>query len=299
MKGARIFATTNPDSPYHWLKRDFLTDNPDVLSWKFILDDNPALTEFEKDYLIRQYRGLWFQRFIQGNWVQAEGAIYDYFDDRIHVIDFAPIYSSSYLVGVDYGTTNPCAFVMIGVDFSRNPNLWVEREYYFDSKVHQRQKTDAEYADDFIRFIDHTSIASIYIDPSAISFRLELKKRGVTNLFEARNEVLDGIREVSKMLNNGTLKICRSCKHLISEFQSYVWDPKSLKTGEDKPMKQNDHALDALRYAIYTSRIGDRRDGLTPHDLDQMHAEAMGIGPNLPEVFKSPNEYPSHHVPGF
>jgi len=299
MGGARIFGTTNPDSPYHWLKRDYLTDNPDVTSWQFTIEDNPALTDYEKEYLIRQYKGLWYQRFIEGKWVQAEGAIYDYFDEKLHVIDFAPSYSATYMVGIDYGTTNPCAFVLVGQDFNRNPNIWVEQEYYFDSKVNQRQKTDSEYADDLIRFIKDKAVSAIYIDPSAVSFRVELQRRGVINLLEAQNEVIDGIRDVSDLLNNGTLKICRSCKHLISEFQSYVWDPKCLKTGEDRPLKQHDHALDALRYVLYTSKIKQRRKGMSAQDVDDMHAEAFGLDQNLPSFFKDPREYPTVSIPGF
>lgn len=243
MGGARIFGTTNPDSPYHWLKRDYLTDNPDVKSWQFRLEDNPELTDFDREYLIRQYKGLWYQRFILGLWVQAEGAVYDFFDEKVHVIKHAPGYTNSYIIGVDYGTTNPCAFILIGIDFSRFPNVWVEDEYYFDSRVHQRQKTDSEYADDFRRFVGDRPIQAVYIDPSAVSFRLELQKRGQQNLYQAKNDVLDGIRFVGQYLGNGTLKVCQKCTNLLKEFASYVWDSNSFKSGEDKPLKQNDHCF--------------------------------------------------------
>lgn len=295
MGNARIFGTTNPDSPYHWLKRDYLTDNPDVASWQFVLEDNPHLPEYDRQYLIRQYRGLWYQRFIEGKWVQAEGAIYDFFEEKNHVIDFALSEATHYIVGVDYGTVNPCAFVLIGINFSRYPNLWVEDEYYFDSKIHQRQKTDAEYGQDFLHFIQNRKIEAIYIDPSAASFKLELQKIGVERLYEAENEVNDGIREVSKYLNQGTLKICRKCHHLIKEFQSYVWDPKSTKLGIDKPLKENDHALDALRYGIYSHFFGkDTGRGLSARELDRMHAEVYGGKEELPAPFRQPNfGYPS------
>lgn len=287
MRGAKIFATTNPDSPYHWLKRDYLTNNPDVKSWKFTLNDNPELTNEDREYLKRQYKGMWFQRFIEGKWVQAEGSVYDFFDEGLHIIDFAPTYSSSYIVGVDYGTTNPCSFVLIGHDPSKYPNFWVEAEYYYSSKTHQRQKTDSEYAEDLKNFIGQRPIKAIYLDPSAVSFRMELLKGGVMNLYEARNEVIDGIRFVSKLLNNGTLKICRSCKNLIQEFQSYVWDDKSLTKGVDKPKKENDHALDALRYALFTHLFGRDGQRLTAADIDRMESEArMGAAPNLPRFFQ-------------
>src|SRR5271157_119727 len=158
MNGGRIFATTNPDSPFHWLKRDFLTDNSDVKSWKFNLNDNPELTQDEKEYLCRQYKGMWYQRFIEGLWVQAQGAIYDFFDPKIHVIDHPPGQASYYIVGIDYGTTNPCSFVLIGVNKSKFPNMWVEDVYYYDSKLSQRQKTDSEYSADLKKFISGRNV---------------------------------------------------------------------------------------------------------------------------------------------
>ena len=286
MKGARIFATTNPDSPFHWLKKDYLTDNPDVRSWQFRLDDNPELTAEEKAYLHRQYKGLWYQRFIEGKWVQAQGAIYDFFDPKIHVIDFAPGRAEYYLAGIDYGTTNPCSFVLMGVNKSKYPNMWVEDLYYFDSKIAQRQKTDTEYAEDFAKFITGYPVKAIYIDPSAASFKLELARSGIQNLYEAQNEVIDGIRLVTKFLNNGTLKICRKCDALIREFQSYVWDPKCTKVGEDKPLKQNDHCLDSLRYIIFSHFFGKEQNRFTATDIDRMYNETMGTGMELPAPFR-------------
>jgi PBSX family phage terminase large subunit len=286
MRGARIFGTTNPDSPYHWLKKDYLEDNPDVKSWQFTLEDNPELTQDEKEYLRRQYKGIWYQRFIEGRWVVAEGAIYDFFDTQIHVIDQPPGNAEYYIVGIDYGTTNACSFVMVGINRSRFPNMWVEDVYYWDSKVKQRQKTDTEYADDLKRFIEGKAVKAIYIDPSAASFKLELSREGVSNLYEAENEVLDGIRLVSKFMSNGTLKICRHCEVLIKEIQGYVWDAKSAKTGVDKPLKDKDHACDSLRYCLYSHFFGKENSRMTPRELDKMYNEAMGNGNDLPAPFR-------------
>jgi PBSX family phage terminase large subunit len=283
MNEARIFATTNPDSPYHWLKRDFLDNNPDVYSWQFTLDDNPILKIEEKDYLKRQYKGIWYQRFIEGKWVQAEGAIYDFFDVSLHTLDYAHHNAEYYVVGVDYGTSNPCAFVLLGVNRSVYPNIWVEDEYYYNSREAQRQKTDSEYADDLKKFIRGRNVNAIYVDPSAASFKLELQRQGVQNLFDAVNDVIDGIRFVSDTLNNGTIKICRKAKNLIKEFQSYVWDAKSAVTGVDKPLKENDHALDALRYALYTHFFNKSQNKI---DWGKAYREAMEIGPELPRFFQ-------------
>lgn len=291
MGEARIFATTNPDSPFHWLKRDFIDDNPDVKAWHFQLDDNPELTNASKEYLRRQYQGLWYQRFIEGRWVQAEGAVYGFFNEKDHVLPFSPNTAEYFIVGVDYGTTNPCAFVLIGINRQKMPNMWIEDEYYYDSRVKQRQKTDSEYAEDLVKFVSNRPVKSIYIDPSAASFKLELSRAGLMNLYDAENEVIDGIRLVSTYLNNGTLKITKKCQHLIKEFQSYVWDPKSLKTGEDKPLKENDHALDALRYAMYTAFFGKAASYLKPEDIDRMQAEALGQQSNLPRFFQDPQTF--------
>lgn len=290
---AKTFGTTNPDSPYHWFKKNFIDSNPDVKSFQFLMDDNPFLTKDYKEFIRRQYKGLWYQRFIEGKWVQAEGAVYDFFDEKMHVIDFPLSTATSYIVGVDYGTTNPCSFVLIGINKNKYPNIWVEDEFYFNSRVTQRQKTDGEYASDLIEFIQGRPVTNIYIDPSAASFRAELVKCGVANLQDAENEVIDGIRFVSKLLCQGTFKICRKCKNLIQEFQSYVWDDNSIKRGEDKPKKENDHALDALRYALFSHFFLNEQGALTPKDLDRTYNEAMGIGPELPPFFQQPNL--NHH----
>jgi PBSX family phage terminase large subunit len=282
MGEAKIFATTNPDSPYHWLKRDYIDGNPDVKSWQFVLEDNPELTQEKIDYLKRQYKGLWYQRFIQGLWVQAEGAIYDFFDPSIHCIDFAPPMAEYYICGVDYGTTNPTAFTLIGVNRNIYPNMWVESIYYYDSRIKQRQKTDTEYADDLKKFLQGRHVKAVYIDPSAASFKLECQREGINNLFEAKNEVLDGIRQVAKYLNNGTLKICRCCDELIKEFQSYVWDPKCAMTGIDKPLKQSDHLLDSCRYAIYSHFFESDGKHMTSQELDKNYFDSMGYDPNNP-----------------
>jgi phage terminase large subunit len=167
--------------------------------------------------------------------------------------------------------------------------VWVEDEYYYDSKIHQRQKTDTEYADDLQKFIEGKPIRAIYIDPSAVSFRIELQKQGVTNLYEAENEVIDGIRFVNAMLNNGTLKICANCKNFIKEMQSYVWDAKCQKTGIDKPLKQNDHLMDSCRYALFTHLFNKPIDGgRGAKEIDYDYRRAMGWSPEMPGFFNIP-----------
>ena len=252
--GAMLFASTNPDSPFHWVKTDFI-DRQHELNCKvfsYSIDDNPSLTEQYKSDLKKEYKGLWYKRYIQGLWVQAEGTIYDFFDDEIHVIDHPPSQAISYIIGVDYGTTNPTVFTLIGYDPSSYPNMWLEREYFFDSRVASRQKSDYEYALDLIKFMDGIHVSAIYIDPSAASFKQELRRNNVQNVLDAKNDVLPGIRYQAQLLMNGTYKICCNCVNSIKEYANYVWDSKASQRGEDKPLKINDHCSDAQRYALYT-----------------------------------------------
>lgn len=251
---AMLFATTNPDSPFHWLKTNYLDrqEDLDMSVFDFKLEDNPSLSEAFKTNLKKEYRGLWYKRFINGEWCLAEGTIYDFFDEQIHVINFAPDSARYHVVGVDYGTANATAFTLLGYNPDNFPNIWVEDEYYWDSKVKMRQKTDTEYAEDLKRFIAGKNIKAIAIDPSAASFKAECAKQGIQNIIDADNDVLNGVRFVSRMMSNGTVKIVRKCQNLLKEMQTYVWDDSSAKRGEDKPKKQNDHGCDAIRYALMT-----------------------------------------------
>lgn len=252
--GAKLFGTTNPDSPFHWFKTNYLERQGeiDLKLFDFYLDDNPALTEEFKRNLRNEYKGLWHRRYINGEWCLAEGTIYDFFDKSLHCIDFPPGQGREYFVGVDYGTTNPCAFVLIAYNQNHFPNMWVEKEYCYDSVKMNRQKTDSEYAEDLKKFIEGYPIENIYIDPSACSFKLECQRNGIRNVMDAENEVLDGIRFVASLFTNGTIKICSRCTSLIEEMGAYVWDSRSKNIGIDKPLKANDHLNDALRYALFT-----------------------------------------------
>jgi PBSX family phage terminase large subunit len=260
--GARLLATTNPDSPFHWLKKDFI-DRQDELNLKvfnFTMDDNPSLTDTYINDLKREYKGLWYKRFINGEWCLAEGSVFDFFDEQANVIFEPPSYAKYYVVGIDYGTTNPCAFTLLGFNDDAHPKIWVQKEYYYDSAKEGRQKTDSEYADDFFEFLSDYPIKAIYIDPSAASFKLELRRRQANlSIRDANNDVLNGIRIMSLRLVTGDFKICRACPNLIKEMQSYVWDSKASKRGEDKPMKAFDHCIDSCRYALVT-HWGEKKD---------------------------------------
>lgn len=258
----QLMGTTNPDSPFHWLKRDFIdrSHELDIRLFNFKITDNPALAPEYIDALKKEYRGLWYRRFIDGEWCLAEGSVYDFFDESVHVIDYPPSYAKYYVAGVDYGTANPTAFTLIGFNDESPVKIWVQKEYYFDSKKEGHQKVDAEYADDFFEFLSDYPLKALYIDPSAASFKLELRRRSPSLVIkDANNDVLDGIRTISLRLATGDLKICRGCKNLIKEFQSYVWNTKKADKGIDEPVKAFDHCLDSLRYAVFT-HWGHKKD---------------------------------------
>jgi PBSX family phage terminase large subunit len=264
----RVFVTTNPDSPYHWLKVNYLDksykhlepDNPEALDLKryhFTLDDNPYLTGNYVDNLKRTYTGLWRNRYVLGEWCMAEGAVYDMFDEKVHVVkSFDPIDKDGknvrWYVGVDYGTINPTVFLMIGVITVDNTTFaYCSEEYYYDASKKGKQKTDSEYVDDMKKFIGDKRIDGIIIDPSAASFKLALKRQGYY-CKDGDNTVIDGIRTVGNMLQNRHYFINERCKEHIKEFTAYVWDAGAQERGDDKPMKISDHTMDACRYALHT-----------------------------------------------
>lgn len=272
---AQLFGSTNPDSPYHWLKTDFINRKNDLNCkvFSFSIEDNPSLDSEYKKQLRKEYQGLWYKRYIEGLWVVAEGAIYDFFNEAEHVIPYPPSPATKYFVGVDYGTQNPCVFVLIGQNTSSFPNLWCEKEYYYDSKKHMRQKSDYEYAQDFIKFLDGITPEAIYVDPSASSFKVELRRQGIKNVRDAVNDVLPGIRFQGQLITNGTYKICSQCTETIKEYSNYVWDEKSSRKGDEKPIKSFDHAKDAERYCLFTHFFSKSLSGMTEADANRLERE--------------------------
>lgn len=262
--GAQMFGTTNPDAPRHWLKAkylDRLADLPDWRHFKFTLDDNPVLTQAYKDSLKREYTGLWYKRFIEGKWVAAEGAIYDIFDEADHVVpwDDLPPMQRLLGVGIDYGTTNPTSAVMIGL--AEDGRLYLIDEFRHDPSKTNRRLTDVQLSSLLREWLDgdHLPYESdlrpewIFIDPSAASFKVQLANDGIGNATEADNQVIYGIRTFASLLSSGAMRISTRCTGVIDEAPAYAWDTKYTEKGEDKPVKVDDHSLDAARYAVTTT----------------------------------------------
>ena len=252
LEGAQAFWTMNPDSPFHYIKLEFIDKAKEkgYRLFHYELGDNLSLSQRYKDELKKAYTGLWFKRMVLGLWVMAEGSIYDMWDDSKHIIHEIPPGLNRNGVSIDYGTTNPCTFGLYEWREGTR-KITLTREYYYDSKALNIQKTDQEYADAFATWLNGLWPEVVYVDPSAASFIAELKKRGYP-VRNANNDVLDGIRFTAGMITGGNFNVMNTCKGTIQEFPSYIWDPKAQVLGLDKPLKQNDHAMDRNRYFLYS-----------------------------------------------
>lgn len=270
--GSKYWFNCNPDGPYHWFKSNWidkstsylgkeksaeLKKNGEVLKeiiyLHFTMDDNLSLSEKIKERYRGMYSGVFYKRYILGLWAMAEGIIYDMFSEEIHIkkfVEFAKdLLDSGRYVSVDYGTQNATAFLLWNKAF--NGKWYCIREYYYSGRDTGKQKTDAEYADDLKKWLDGTKVKAVIVDPAAASFIAELRKHGYT-VIKAKNDVEDGIRLVGTLLNREKILFSSTCVNTIKEFASYTWDEKAAERGEDKPIKQHDHAMDAVRYFCYT-----------------------------------------------
>lgn len=250
--GAKIFATCNPEGPAHWLKKDYI-DNPnlDLKCWQFNLEDNPTLDDAYKQQIKASYTGMWYKRYILGEWTLATGAIYDTYD---YLNEYEQPYATPnyYIVGIDYGTTNATCAVLAGITPNKWPQVHIEKEYYYDSVKTGRTKTDAELVRDIKDFISYKNVSVIYLDPAAASLKIALRQADLP-VVDAINDVVPGIKTVVKFIAGKNIVIHKTCTHLREEIQSYAWCPKAADKGEDRPIKKKDHSVDALRYCIHSA----------------------------------------------
>lgn len=257
------YATCNPSHPDHIVKKWVdcaLAGDKNYYQMSFRMEDNPFLPPEYIDRIKSSSSGLFRKRNIEGVWCLAEGSIFECFDTRIHVLQRPPRAAEYWIAGIDFGMVNPFACVLVGVSTGKYTQtgkcLWVEDEYYWDPSPGKkgRQKTVGEYVEDIIQFIQPYGVRQIYIDPSAEALQVEFSRKGI-RVMHANNDVENGIQTVAAELQKGNLFILDDCNNLIREIQGYVWDPKAAKKGLDSPLKQNDHAVDALRYAIASHKV--------------------------------------------
>ena len=262
VRGAQCFCNCNPDSPYHWFYTDYIMNDAikDKKVWKFLMEDNLSLDPDYIKSLKQMYTGVWYERMILGNWVAAQGRIYDMFSADRHMIDTMEYLARfkvhpnaiKWLVGCDYGTSTVMSWGL----YAKLPNGVVlkVKEYYYDAVKRKVQKTDYEFATEFQNWLDGLTPWAVYCDPSAASWKAELLKRGY-RVLNANNDVINGIRHVATCLNTGKYYMDKSCKNTEQEYASYVWDEAAQRQGKDKPVKEHDHTCDTDRYVLYTDAL--------------------------------------------
>lgn len=271
LPGAKLIATTNPDAPSHWLKARYIdrADELDFLDVRFLLDDNTTLPKDYVENIKKEYIGVFYQRFILGEWTLAEGLIYPMYADAIEEPPEGEK-PEQRVISIDYGTMNAFAAGL----WEKYGDVWyMTSEYYYSGRDSGTQKTDEEYAQaldiwlaplfdlEMGEYSGSRKLKTI-IDPSAASFIALLRKRGKYHVLPADNAVLDGIRETATCLQTGKIKISTSCKSWLKEAQGYVWDDSSGT--EDRPIKANDHAMDQMRYFCKTMHIAKQKTQYKP-----------------------------------
>nr|DAZ77154.1 MAG TPA: large terminase [Caudoviricetes sp.] len=242
--GARMWFSCNPDNPNHWFYVNWIKrcSERNALYLHFTMPDNPSLSEKTLARYEAMYTGVFYRRYIMGEWCLAEGLVYDF--SEANITDEVPEFAD-YYISIDYGTLNPFSCGLWAVDGNKAVRI---KEYYYDGRANYKQLTDEEYCDAVERLTGGYEIKRAIIDPSAASFITALKRRGFL-VQQADNAVLDGIRRTAVYLKNGNIKIHRCCTDAIREFGLYRWDDKKT---EDAVVKDNDHAMDDIRYFCST-----------------------------------------------
>ena len=246
-KGAKFFATTNPDSPNHYVYTDIICNEAiDKKVTKFFISENPFLDEEYVRQLEAEYVGVFYQRYFLGEWVIAEGLVYPMYANTVHTED--RVYTE-YHVSMDYGILNPTAMILWGLC---GDTWYAVKEYYHSGRGQNEQKTDLDYYEELEKLCGDLRISSVIIDPSASSFIALIRQKKKFRARPADNSVMDGIRHTASCLQDGKIMFNDCCKDTIKEFGLYSWDEKAT---EDKVIKDNDHAMDAVRYFVETKRI--------------------------------------------
>ena len=248
VEGSTFWFNCNPEYPGHWFYREWIKKREikNALYLHFEMEDNPSLSKKMIARYESLYSGAFYERFVKGRWVAVTGAVYPFMDKDESFPDVPNVEFEEYAVSCDYGTVNPASFGLWG----RYENVWYRiEEYYFNSRKEGYQKTDEEHYLSLKSLVGCRKLRCITVDPSAASFIQVIKRHGEFSVVPAKNNVIDGIRRVSTALKNGEIKICSNCRDSIREFSLYRWDEKN---GMDNPIKENDHAMDDIRYFVTT-----------------------------------------------
>ena len=239
--GSKLWFNCNPEGPEHWFYREWIgkAEERKALYLHFTMDDNPSLAPYIRQRYERLYTGIFYRRFVLGEWAAAEGLIYDFFDREKDAVPAPKGEMEAWRVSIDYGTVNPTSMGLWG----RRNGVWYRiEEYYYDSRREGQQKTDAEYVEALRALCGDRRVERVIVDPSAASFQAALRQAGFP-VRAADNRVLDGIRVTAGLLRNGQIVLCESCGDCLREIALYCWE-----SGKEAPRKENDHAMDEMRY---------------------------------------------------
>lgn len=261
--GAKLWFNCNPDGPFHWFKLNWLDQLEEKNAFRihFLLEDNPSLSPKVIGRYKRMFSGIFYDRFILGLWVLAEGVIYSMFRKEF-VIDKVPdgVQITKKWIGVDYGQSNATVFLLCGL--GSDDVLYVLNEYYHSGRTSAIQKSPSKYSKDYFKWKIQCGSEGVpvnreytFVDPSAEGFIAQLHEDGERQIRLANNEVIRGIELISSLLDTGMIRVLACCTNTVNEFSTYRWDPKAQERGEDEPIKQNDHCMDALRYVCNGNRV--------------------------------------------
>lgn len=252
VEGSKFWFNCNPEGPEHWFKKNWIDAREDkrLLYVQFTMDDNLSMSDRIRERYRAMYTGIFYRRYILGEWCLAEGLIYE-FDPEKHVAAKLPE-SGEWYISCDYGTLNPFSAGLWCLNRGRAVRV---KEYYHSGRDSSHQLTDEEYYQEIEKLAGERDIHHIIVDPSAASFIACIRRHGRFSVRKAKNDVLYGIRLTSVMLRAGVIRIGADCKDAIREFGLYRWEEK----GEvDKPVKENDHAMDDIRYFCATVMARNR-----------------------------------------
>ena len=245
VNGSKMWFNCNPDNPAHWFYNEWIkkAEEKKALYVHFTMDDNPSLSESLKDRYKRLYSGAFYDRFVLGRWTASQGVVYPMFSEKQHVYS-GDVECERFVISCDYGTVNPSSFGLWGL----SSGVWYRlKEYYYSSKREGVSRTDEEHYTALEELAGGRKIEKVIVDPSAASFIECIRRHGRFRVVKAENDVITGIRNVSTALRENRLKFNESCKDIIREFRLYCWNEKA---GMDAPIKENDHAMDDMRYFV-------------------------------------------------
>ena len=239
----------NPESPNHYFYKEWIENPKDgTTHLHFLLEDNPILTPQMIERTKAMYSGVFYDRYIRGLWVVAEGIIYPMLG-KDSIVPTEERKYSRYVISMDYGIQNPTAMLLWGYC----NGIWYQvDEYYHSGRETSQQKTDQDYYEDLEKLAGDRYIDCLIIDPSATSFIALVKQKRRFKVRKAHNDVIEGIQKTASAIQQGKIKVNDCCKCTIKEYGLYSWDQKA---DEDRPIKDNDHAMDATRYFVNTMNI--------------------------------------------